>query len=380
MHRKNGIAGLVLLALIFTALSSGCSSTSTVHMKSYFDLSFNERDFSVKKDAFYDELMSSLMKDNRFACAFASDKRVKDQSKDTFNRLVQYYPEPIVNITPHKIASKTAEALRNSFAASSNEIFSIPGAVPQLRGSRLESFDANITDSSDTRGTLGISAKFRAKRKARDFATGIQQIQDGDGAFIDLKINYTKTSATTVKFETGDLTYKIYSLGAAMLDKVDDKAIDRLIKQVSTKLQSNNEGLDTLSYRIKNEIADEIYVHRFQKNKPIETKSEKTYKVDFNAAMGRIQRKLNDYKFDPGQSTFSFKEDKNFTYCGDAPTKYSVTTRVKLFPESNGRTVAVLEASHDEVYDNLLKTSSGSAEAKKEFSDIVATIDRILEK
>jgi hypothetical protein len=379
MNWNRGLASLTLLTAIVTIFSSGCSSTSTVHLNSSFDLSVNEHDLSTKKNKFYDEIIASMKKDNGIACAFASDKRVEDQAKGIYSRLVQEYPDPITTITTHKIAAQLADVIRINFAASSNEIFDTPGAMPQLRGSRLASFDFTTVDTSDTRGTISISAKFRAKTKVSGDTSLNPRIQDGDTATVDFKISYSKTSPTSYKFETGELTYKIFSL-AAVLDKLDDKAIDRLVKQAYANIAINSDGLDALRNKIKTEITSGIFTRRFTaiSSSQIKSKTEKTYEIDFNTAVGRMQRKLNNYKFDPGQSSFSFRAEKDFAYCGGTPAKYGETTTIKLFPESNGRTAAVLETSRDDVFDGLLKVSSGRTEGKTVFDELVANVDRIL--
>ena len=360
-YRKS--TSFLFVTIVILTLLSGCASVSTVQMGTGFDLAFNKYDFSVTKDALYNQIMSSMMDDNRFACAIANDKFKKEQIKTIYQDLVKSYPDPIVTLTARDTASQVVDILKERFGASSSAIFNTPNALPP-NGSRLSHFHANVEALSSEKGVINVSARFAGA-------------VNGDSAFAKFSISYELVDPATVRFKAQELTYQKFGFVSA-LDNFNDKVISQIINQIPSRIDIREKS--AFRSNIRSQVADKLLYQRYTKGKSIDFDLQKIYKIEFNVALSRIQRKLNSYAFDSGKSTFTFKDEKSFSYCQYPFVQYTATTTLSLFPESNGRTALVFHAKRNLINDNLTMQSFGESEGKKDFHNVIASVDDILAK
>lgn len=106
------------------------------------------------------------------------------------------------------------------------------------------------------------------------------------------------------------------------------------------------------------------------------TFSEKEYRVDHSIALSRLQRNLDDFKFEESKSRFDFTD----TYC---PEGYSVcsnmTITVNTFPEEGGRTVVKNAISFDVMEDTLLpQPAFGPDDARRILSKFAAKAEKVI--
>jgi hypothetical protein len=114
---------------------------------------------------------------------------------------------------------------------------------------------------------------------------------------------------------------------------------------------------------------------RFNKSAEVETGAlEEIYKVPYEIALSRIQRRLDSYKFVADHSRYEFHDTQKF-YQEFADLKIIL----RIFPEENGRTASIISLAYTPVFDNFAKKPAlGEAEAQRYLKSQAEFISKVV--
>ena len=376
MFQKLKITSIFAVSLL---IISGCGGIKQVPINASFDLKYGNDTLEIKKAELYKQTLGEL-KNFDLSCVL-SDKGVSDLAVMEYQKLVQAYPDPILLngvAGSHKATiSEAVDLLKLSLNKFKGEIFKTSGPYMSCQPTQFNVLSTNIDESSPTSGVITISSNF-----AQNCTSQANHTSRDNLVVIKFDISYSEISPGLIKFQTsGNLSYKKINGWSSILNVA---ALKRAISDASSDYASLTSSikLNALKNDLKQKIADKIYYQRFESAKTgINSKSEKTYNIEFGVAISRIQRNLERFTFKADESSFTFSSQKQFSYCSYSRLmKYSASNRLKLFPESKGRTVVVFEQEYGLIQDKFLNKKLGEEDAQSEFKTFVSSVDNILKQ
>lgn len=113
--------------------------------------------------------------------------------------------------------------------------------------------------------------------------------------------------------------------------------------------------------------------NRYSVRKGDPLKTEKTYNVSFEVAVGRLQRALNNYKYEKEHSTFTFEDDVDIR----GKLQKRIVT-VSLFPETKNRVAVDINMTYNLIVDSMSPNVYGDKEARDSFESTINYLNSLL--
>lgn len=365
------------LAMLCLVLSSGCSVKNETALHASFDMSFVKDPAEAKKNALYEDVISDLNKNPGMRCVLDSDRMAAEAAPRIFEELVSRKTDPIrfadTAGNPKAAASRIAEAFKTNLYSRLDKVFKVTGRIYTCRRLEMPTYNYELNELDHSKGTISITATISRECLKGQSIPGLVEGKSWitDNAKMRFDVGYVQLSPGQVRFDAQNISYE-HSPSVVFNKEMIIDAFNNITTSYKSEYQVLKE--DT-----KQTIANRLGYKRFsKKGSLVESKTERTYAIDFNSAVSRIQRALDHYNYSPGDSTFQFTDNKQFEYCGGKTEHYQhIRTKIKLFPEANKKTAVVYESSIEPVYDKL-SSQMMDKQIQIEHKAFITAVEKIL--
>jgi hypothetical protein len=374
-----GICRLFFLIPIFMLISCGTTSQQ-IQRDAKYQLKTADR-LEIQKS-------NMLLDITQVLRPLLIDEYARDYCTSIFTKHTEKYPDPMIFQdkiaeinTSEAVVEKLSAEFRDILEANNSKYFSVY-APSELRlecvGQNRLAFKSNVKKQNEISGVLDISAQFNkacrvfvqmTNRYAHPTMSGVANLQLDYGKREDNQIDFSLKAFKTESDRDLGVTKTINS-----------EEIMRSLNDAFIKVSADARRLSkTMANSITEEVKSGLN-NRFITKPEESIKTEKVYNINFDAAVSRLQRGLNRYKFEKDSSSFWFSDNKSMVYGGkNIPCESRID--VRLFPEKSGKTAVVYDMRYGTIYDNLAsKEHYGKEQAKSEFNYMIERTSATLAK
>ncbi|MGD0281843.1 MAG: hypothetical protein ABSB95_05730 [Dissulfurispiraceae bacterium] len=325
---------------------------------------------SKSQNAIYDDV--------RRKANYMSDEVAEKYIKSLFDSRTKQYGESVTfDYSGDKILYKVADSLKKALYNDAGNLVLPPSRYNRSNDPKL-SFDYNVANGHLIINTQ-ISRNFEENNEYYhcvfywaylcNAAIEIALVPDGRTTYLSLNEFTTSGQETvTASNNTNKLNNRYNLCNREQFITLMNSTANLLPKPESIVEEDYNSYVAQIAQEAERKLNNRYSV---RKGSPFKT--EKTYNVSFEVAVGRLQRSLNKYKYEKENSTFSFEE--NVDIKGKSQKR---NVLVRLFPEMKNKVAVAIDMTYDVIVDSMSDNMYGEKEARSSFESTINYLNSLL--
>ena len=305
---------------------------------------------------------------------FIADQPSQNVLKNVFAEKMKNYSDPVtfeMKLSPEETLNGFSEELKKKIINNEGKIVWLSENVRSCTAPAID-FHYNINNPSGADGILNIDAQITKNCDALRHRIELKMHFE-----MPFKKNQGELVLSLDKFNTlggwklpfGGYRTELASINVEKVISLIQDVPQTLVSPKTATMRDYNALLSSITQAVQGKLS-----HRYYKaENDSRLKTEKTYKVSFDVAVGRLQRSLDQYKYEKEKSTFSFDEPANIN---GIDLKRHIF--VRLFPEMNNQVAVVVDMTYDLVVDSLTNDTYGEREARQSFDSTINHLNSLL--